>query len=107
MYKLFDLVLITNAVFVESIGLDQELIGAMRWVIVGILGLYALPITIYIILYIKCRIVIDLLFSTVSFLFYSPTYLNILNIYALCRINDISWATKGLDTDSTVKDKST
>ena len=34
-----------------------------------------------------------------SFLFYSPTYLNILSVYALCRIDDISWGTKGLDTE--------
>lgn len=33
-----------------------------------------------------------------SFLFYGPTYLNILNIYSLCRIDDISWGTKGLDS---------
>lgn len=35
-----------------------------------------------------------------SFLFYGPTYLNILNIYSLCRIDDISWGTKGLDSGS-------
>lgn len=35
-----------------------------------------------------------------SFLFFTPTYLNILNIYSLCRIDDISWGTKGLDTGS-------
>jgi hypothetical protein len=43
-----------------------------------------------------------------SFLFYGPTYLNILNIYSLCRIDDISWGTKGLDsaggTNSKLKD---
>ena len=32
-------------------------------------------------------------------MFYGPTYLNILNIYALCRIDDISWGTKGLDAE--------
>ena len=36
----------------------------------------------------------------VSFLFYSPTYLLLLNVYALCRIDDISWGTKGLDASS-------
>lgn len=30
-------------------------------------------------------------------MFYAPSYLNLLNIYALCRIDDISWGTKGLD----------
>lgn len=33
-----------------------------------------------------------------SFLFYGPTYLNILNIYSLCRMDDISWGTKGLES---------
>lgn len=38
-----------------------------------------------------------------SFLFYGPTYMNILNIYALCRMDDISWGTKGLDASSSGK----
>lgn len=36
-----------------------------------------------------------------SFLFYTPTYLNILNIYSLCKMDDISWGTKGLDAKPT------
>lgn len=63
----------------------------------GIIGLYIIPIIIFMIF---CRLdyIIDILFSTFSFVFYTPTYLNILNIYALCRIDDISWGTKGLDS---------
>jgi len=45
----------------------------------------------------RCGILIDIIFSAFSFMFYGPTYLNILNIYALSRIDDISWGTKGLD----------
>ena len=41
-----------------------------------------------------------MLLGAFSFLFYTPTYLNILNIYSLCRIDDISWGTKGLDSGS-------
>lgn len=41
----------------------------------------------------------DVIFGTFSFLFYIPTYLNILNTFALCRIDDISWGTKGLDAE--------
>ena len=33
-----------------------------------------------------------------SFLFYTPTYLILLNTYSLCKIDDISWGTKGLDS---------
>jgi chitin synthase len=39
----------------------------------------------------------DVIFGVVSFIYYTPTYLNILNTFALCRIDDISWGTKGLD----------
>ena len=35
-----------------------------------------------------------------AFLFYTPTYLIILNIYSLCKIDDMSWGTKGLDADA-------
>lgn len=33
-----------------------------------------------------------------------PTYLILLNTYAICRIDDISWGTKGLDADLNSKD---
>lgn len=38
-------------------------------------------------------------------MFFSPTYLNILNIYALCRMDDISWGTKGLNNDGSGRNK--
>lgn len=47
----------------------------------------------------KFNFVIELLFSVFSFVFYTPTYLILLNTYAICRIDDISWGTKGLDAD--------
>jgi chitin synthase len=65
---------------------------------IGIMGLYVIPV-IMAIIYGRFRIVLDILFSTPSFIFYSPTYLNILNIYALCRMDDISWGTKGLNAE--------
>lgn len=36
-----------------------------------------------------------------SFLFYNPTYFIILTFYSLCRIDDISWGTKGLNSQNT------
>ena len=39
----------------------------------------------------------EVLGGFLSFLFYTPTYLIILNTYSLCKIDDISWGTKGLD----------
>lgn len=40
-----------------------------------------------------------------SFVFYTPTYLIVLSIYSLCRVDDISWGTKGLNA-ATDKDES-
>jgi chitin synthase len=37
--------------------------------------------------------------SVVSYIFYSPTYINLLQIFAFCRIDDLSWGTKGLDNN--------
>lgn len=44
-----------------------------------------------------------MLFSVFAFFFYTPTYLILLNTYALCRIDDISWGTKGLDSHKATK----
>lgn len=78
---------------------DQVLINSLRYVIVGTLGLYAIPVLCFLLLFCKLNIIIDILFSSFSFMFFGSTYLNILNTYALCRIDDISWGTKGLDTE--------
>jgi len=48
------------------------------------------PVTIYSIFFRKLSILWDMLIGTLSFLFYSPTYLNILQIYSKCRLDDIS-----------------
>lgn len=37
--------------------------------------------------------------SLFSYIYFSPTYVNILQIFAFCRIDDLSWGTKGLDAD--------
>lgn len=68
-----------------------------KWLVVGVVALYVIPILVYAIFYCKCQFLMDVLFGTFSFIFYTPTYLNILNTFALCRIDDISWGTKGLD----------
>ena len=68
-----------------------------KWLVVAIISLYIIPISIYALFYCKCSFLIDVIFGTVSFLFYTLTYMNLLNTFALCRIDDISWGTKGLD----------
>ena len=75
------------------------ILPALYYLIIAIFALYSFPIIVYPIIYQRCSFIEDIIFSTISFLFYSPTYLNILSVYALCRIDDISWGTKGLDTE--------
>lgn len=38
-----------------------------------------------------------------SYFFFAPSYINLFFIYAFCRIDDLSWGTKGLDTESKSK----
>ena len=68
--------------------------------LIGSLGLYFVPLLFYWVLFCKGQPLFEVLLGYLSFLFYTPTYLNILNVYSLCRIDDISWGTKGLDTGS-------
>jgi len=64
--------------------------GILEWLSAfGLLKLYW-------IIWILCETIM----GAFSFIFYGPTYLNILNIYSLCRIDDISWGTKGLESGS-------
>ncbi len=40
----------------------------------------------------------EIVTSVLSYFFYAPSYINLFFIYAFCRIDDLSWGTKGLDT---------
>jgi chitin synthase len=42
----------------------------------------------------------EMLISLPSYIFYVPSYVNILLIFAFCRIDDLSWGTKGRDEDT-------
>ena len=35
--------------------------------------------------------------SLMSYIFYTPTYVHTLIIYAFCRLDDLSWGTKGVE----------
>ena len=61
------------------------------------MSLYIFPIVLYGLFFLRIQFLLEILTGTFSFLFYSPSYLNLLNIYAMCRIDDYSWGTKGLD----------
>ena len=79
------------------------MINALRWILVASTLIYVVPILLYIFLFGKARILFEIVLGAFSFIFYGPTYLNILNIYSLCRIDDISWGTKGLDSGGSAK----
>lgn len=93
------LVLINNPWFEDSIPGGSTTIESLRFIMLGIIGLYVLPILVFMFSFSRVNHIVDMVFSTFSFIFFSPTYLIILNIYALCRIDDISWGTKGLDSE--------
>ena len=73
------------------------LIDLLRYFIITSMGLYIFPIVLYGLFFFRIKYIFEILTGTFSFLFYSPSYLALLNIYAMCRIDDISWGTKGLD----------
>lgn len=45
------------------------------------------------------RIIFEVFLSVPHFLFYAPTYLHNMMIYAFCKIDDFTWGTKGLDQE--------
>lgn len=74
-----------------------NLINILRYFIVSSMAFYVIPLILYGIFFFRLKYFWEIITGTFSFIFYSPSYLNLLNIYALCRIDDISWGTKGLD----------
>ena len=50
----------------------------------------------------------ELLSSILSFVFYSPSYINLFLIYAFCRIDDLTWGTKNInstvETETNIKE---
>jgi len=74
-------------------------VDLMRYFILSSMLFYIFPLALYGIFFFRIKYLWEIISGTFSFLFYSPSYLNLLNIYALCRIDDISWGTKGLDAE--------
>lgn len=101
----FNIVLADNSVlrekFFDALPGGVYTFITYKWIVVGIISLYILPISVYAMFFCKWEFVGDVIFGSFSYIFYSPTYLNLLNTFALCRIDDISWGTKGLDVQDT------
>lgn len=65
----------------------------LRLLIILVVVGHALPI----IWTFSFRKYVEMITSLLSYLYYSPTYINLLQIFAFARIDDLSWGTKGLD----------
>lgn len=84
--------------------LGPILLDVFRWLIVAGFGLFVIPVFSYSIFFCNLKVAWEIIVGTVSSLFYSPTYIVLLNTFALCRIDDISWGTKGDDSSSKKED---
>lgn len=74
---------------------DQFLIPLiyLRALILFVIAGFALPI----LWTFSFRKSVEMLTSLLSYIYFSPTYVNILQIFSFCRVDDLSWGTKGLD----------
>ena len=105
MYIFIDSDLANNIRAGQAANIDIGLITLLRYMLIGSVVINFIPLIAYWIIFCKAQPLCQVLLGYLSFLFYTPTYLIVLNIYSLCKIDDISWGTKGLDssTSSTVK----
>lgn len=71
---------------------------------ISIFALYGFITLLFSILFCSFQTIYETFFGMFSYIFYSSTYMTILNVYALCRIDDISWGTKGLNTDTSPRE---
>ena len=71
----------------------------------GTVGMYILTVLgSYCVTNYRLRVITELFLSVPHFLFYAPTYLHIFMIYSFCKVDDFTWGTKGLDSDTTKGD---
>jgi chitin synthase len=75
----------------------------LRICVLIVFFIHGVPLLLHAFMYCKSKLVVEVLGGLLSFIFYNPTYLVLLNIYAICRIDDISWGTKGRDDQESGK----
>jgi chitin synthase len=78
----------------------EEFIISLVWLralIIFVIVGHALPI----LWTFSFRKYVEMITSLLSYLYYSPTYINLIQIFAFARIDDLSWGTKGLDMAET------
>lgn len=100
MYLLFNLDLSNNIRAGQEANIDLGLIDLLRFLLIGSVVIMFIPLGFYWMIFCKAQPFCQVILGYISFLFYTPTYLIVLTIYSLCKIDDISWGTKGLDSTS-------
>lgn len=46
------------------------------------------------------RVIFHILLNIFDYIYYSPSYMHTLLIFAFCNVHDMSWGTKGSNEDS-------
>jgi chitin synthase len=79
---------------------DSILVTVLRYMLIASFVLYFVPVFIFWLMFCRFDPFCEVMLGFPAFLFYTPTYLIILNIYSLCKMDDMSWGTKGLEAES-------
>ena len=57
-------------------------------------------------MFIDFKLVFELAINSIHYIYFMPTYTLLFITYSFCRIDDLTWGTKGLTTDSENKNLS-
>lgn len=88
----FTLLMVISSIFYSD-GNQDTLVKAAYFVI--IVGVYFLPL----ICHMKTLKVADFVKGIVYIIFMSPTYVNIMSVYAVSNIHDVSWGSRPVGTE--------
>jgi len=72
----------------------------LRILIFGIIIIHCIPPLIFVLMKLRLKYAWEVFSSSLSYLFYAPAYLHVLMIFSYCRIDDLSWGTKGLTSSA-------
>lgn len=99
MYKSHNLdIFLTSEDDIEAAKEYSSMALQLRIVTILVFLIHGIPIAMHFFLYAKPKMIAEMIIGVLSYIFYNPTYLILLNIYALCRVDDISWGTKGINS---------
>lgn len=73
----------------------------LRILILSTIAIHAVPPLVFMMLKCSAKYAWEVMASSFSYLYYAPAYLHVLTIFAYCRIDDLSWGTKGLTASET------